>query len=97
MLAMSDCSTGCPYGLNSYTQGDIYVIAGGGSPVTATTQPPAGENGPATSAFLGSVTANYLALDNVNDAVLVAESSLNVVRTFDGGEIAATTTTTVSL
>ncbi|HEY1222356.1 MAG TPA: hypothetical protein VGE75_02525, partial [Acidimicrobiales bacterium] len=98
MLAMSDCSTDCPYGLDSYTQGDIYVIAGGGSSFTATTHPnPAGDNGPPTSAFLGSGTANYLALDNVNDAVVVAESSLNMVRTFDGGNIAPTTTTYFAL
>ncbi|MFZ1062169.1 MAG: hypothetical protein WAN30_01710 [Acidimicrobiales bacterium] len=94
MLAMSNCSSQCPYGLNSYIQGDVYVIAGGGSPVTATTQPPDGENGPATSAYLGVNSASFLAIDSVNDALVLADSPLNVVRTFDGGEVASTSTTT---
>jgi outer membrane protein OmpA-like peptidoglycan-associated protein len=93
MLAMSSCSSDCPYGLATINQGDIYLLAGG-----ATSNPGTyGEHGSPTSAYLGawnnSAGANFLAIDNVNGAVVLADAPINTVRTFDGGEIAVTTTT----
>jgi hypothetical protein len=66
VIAAQSCSASCPYGLGAMTEGDIYTIAGNGSPGTF-----GGDGGPATSASLFYPT--WVALDSAGD-VLVTDS-----------------------
>jgi hypothetical protein len=62
LVAGSSCSSGCPYGLSSTTAGDIYTIAGDGTPGYS------GDGGPATSAELDDLDA--VAVDGGGDVVI---------------------------
>jgi hypothetical protein len=65
VIAAQNCSASCPYGLGTFTRGDIYTIAGDGSSGFS------GDGGPATSAGLFYPT--WVAVDSAGD-VLVTDS-----------------------
>ncbi len=92
MLAMSNCSSSCSYGLSSYTKGSIYIIAGGGVQTAA----PYGDGGAPTAAAIGSNDANFLAVDDVNNMVVLADAYHNVVRSFGSGFVAPSATSSTS-
>jgi outer membrane protein OmpA-like peptidoglycan-associated protein len=105
MIALSNCSSNCSYGLSSYTMGYKYVIAGIGnsnSDVGGTY----GDGGAASSANLGGpgtafeghnfgTVSSYVAYDPTTGDVVLADTPLNTVRSFAAG-IAPTTTTTTT-
>jgi len=104
MLALSNCSTNCSYGLSTYAQGHMYAIAGIGN-VSGTA--PFGDGGAASSANLGNPTMNYdfsgpdpvssyVAYDPTTGDVVLADTPLNTVRAFTSG-IAPTSTTTTTM
>jgi hypothetical protein len=72
LIAAGNCTADCPYGLPSMVEGDIYTVAGDGSPGYS------GDGGPATSAELGS-GARGMAVDPEGD-LLIADTSTNRVR-----------------
>ncbi len=80
LVAGSDCSSGCPYGLSSTTTGDIYTVAGSGP---GSGGGYGGDGGPATAAEMQQPTdavvdgnGNLLIADSGNDRVrMVAASS----------------------
>jgi outer membrane protein OmpA-like peptidoglycan-associated protein len=103
MLALSNCSSSCSYGLSTYTQGHMYSIAGVGY---AAGTAPYGDGGPASSANLGGPgpsssftgidfgpVSDYVAFDSTTGDVVLADTPLSAVRAFTSG-IAPTTTTT---
>jgi hypothetical protein len=71
LVAATNCSSGCPYGLPSMVQGSIYTVAGDGVAGFS------GDGGPATSAELD--TPEGLAVDFSGD-ILVADTYNNRVR-----------------
>jgi hypothetical protein len=71
LVAGSNCTSGCPFGLAAMTKGDIYVVAGTG------TRGYGGDGGPARSAQLNFPFG--LVLDRQGD-LLIADQSDNVVR-----------------
>jgi hypothetical protein len=75
LVAGSSCSTGCPFGLASMTEGDIYTVAGNGSFGYS------GDGGPATSAWLDY--PDGLAVDRDGD-LLIADTGNRVVRLVAG-------------
>ena len=70
LVAGSDCSSACPFGLPAMTQGDIYTIAGTGSYGFA------GDNGPGTSAQLTDVSG--VALNSRGDALIADRNNQRV-------------------
>lgn len=62
LLAYADCTAGCPFGLASMVKGDIYTVAGDGTPGVA------GDGGPATSATINTPTG--LAVDPGGDLLI---------------------------
>jgi len=103
MLALSNCSSNCSYGLSTYAQGHMYLIAGIGYAAGST---PYGDGGAASSANLGGPgpsssftgynfgpVSSYVAFDPTTGDVVLADTPLNTVRAFTSG-IAPTTTTT---
>ncbi|MBV8395798.1 MAG: hypothetical protein JO064_06020, partial [Actinobacteria bacterium] len=75
LVAAASCSSGCPWGLSSMTQGFIYTVAGSASAGFA------GDGGPATSARLDNPRA--VAVDPSGD-LLVSDSSNYRVRLVAG-------------
>ena len=73
LVAGSDCSSACPFGLPSMTRGDIYAVAG------TDTFGFAGDGGPATSAELRG-PSQVLALDGGGDLPWIADSGNERVR-----------------
>ena len=111
MLALSNCSSNCSYGLSSYTKGYKYVIAGIGYS-TSDVGMTYGDGGAASSANLGGPgpssnftgfnfgqggppVSSYVAYDPTTGDVVLADTPLNTVRSFTSG-IAPTTTTTTT-
>jgi hypothetical protein len=86
LVADSSCSSDCPYGLATMTAGDIYTIAGDGTPGYGGY---GGDGGPATSAQLDS--PGGMAVDAGGD-LLIADTDNDRVR-----EITAGTALSVSL
>jgi hypothetical protein len=80
LVAATSCSTACPYGLASMTKGDIYTIAGNGTPGYS------GDGGPATNAELAGPT--NLAVDSGGD-LLIADTSDSRVRLVAGASCAS--------
>jgi len=72
LLAKENCSSACPFGLASMSEGDIYVIAGDGSDTAS------GEEGPATEAGLGN-PAGAIAVDESGD-LLIGSPQAQAVR-----------------
>jgi hypothetical protein len=72
LIAASDCTSDCPYGLASVVEGNIYTVAGDGSSGYS------GDGGRATSAELGD-GARGMAVDPEGD-LLIADTSNNRVR-----------------
>ncbi len=70
----SNCSSSCGYGLTSATQGDIYTIAGGGSPTSGN-----GDGGSATSASLNSPQA--IAVDPSGNIAIAESGDVRLVAT----------------
>ncbi len=70
LVAASDCSSTCPYGLRSTVAGDIYTVAGDG------TQGHSGGGGPAASAELNHPTG--IAVDPTGDLVIADASNARV-------------------
>ena len=62
LLAASSCTSTCPYGLQSTTQGNIYTVAGDGTPGYA------GDGGPAPSGELDDPAS--VAVDSSGDLVI---------------------------
>ncbi|HUA44446.1 MAG TPA: hypothetical protein VMA77_04420 [Solirubrobacteraceae bacterium] len=77
LVAAADCSSGCPYGLSSMTQGDIYTVAGDG------THGYSGDGGPATSAELHG--PDLVAVDPDGN-LLIADGANDVVRLVAAGD-----------
>jgi hypothetical protein len=71
LIAETDCSSGCPFGLSSMVKGDIYTVAGNGTSAYA------GDGGPASAAELGY--PDGIALDPAGDLV-IADSTNNRIR-----------------
>ena len=71
VVAAQSCSASCPYGLSAMTEGDIYTIAGNGSPGTF-----GGDGGPATSASLFYPT--WVAVDSAGDVLITDSVHLRV-------------------
>jgi hypothetical protein len=71
MVAAAACSSACPYGLSSTTKGDIYTVAGDGTPGYS------GDGGAATSAELSNPAG--VAVDAAGD-LLIADLSNGRVR-----------------
>jgi hypothetical protein len=71
LVAATDCSSDCPYGLAAMTAGDIYPVAGSG------TAGKSGAGGPATAADL--MQLGGIALDGAGD-LLIADSGANEVQ-----------------
>ncbi|MDA8381383.1 MAG: hypothetical protein M0020_11330, partial [Actinomycetota bacterium] len=71
MVAASNCSSSCPYGLASTTAGDIYTVAGDGASGSS------GDGGPATAATLGAPEG--IAVDAQGN-LLIADTGDNLVR-----------------
>jgi hypothetical protein len=80
MVAAADCSSACPFGLTSTVKGDIYSIAGDGTPGRA------GDGGPATSAELAS--ASDVAVDGQGN-VLISDPNNERVRLVAGSDCAS--------
>jgi len=112
MLALSNCSSNCSYGLSSYTKGYRYVIAGIGYS-TSDVGMTYGDGGAASSANLGGPgpssnftgfpfgqggppVSSYVAYDPTTGDVVLADTPLNTVRAFTSG-IAPTSTTTTTM
>lgn len=72
MVAVTTCTSSCPYGLTSTTKGDIYTVAGNG------TAGYSGDGGPATSAELQNFVAG-VAVDSAGN-VLIADGNNNRIR-----------------
>ncbi len=72
LVATASCSSGCPYGLASMTEGDIYTIAGNGS-----IGPPSGDGGPATSAELFNPDA--VGVDSEGDLLIATGLQVRLV------------------
>lgn len=71
LIARSACSAGCPFGLASMTEGDIYIVAGTFSDVAT------GEEGPATEAGLGN-PAGAIAVDPSGDLLIGSPQAQSV-------------------
>jgi hypothetical protein len=71
LIAGKSCSSGCEFGLPSTVKGDVYTIAGTGTPGYS------GQNGPGTDAELDGPTG--VSVDSAGD-VLIADSDNNRVR-----------------
>lgn len=72
LIAASNCTTNCPYGLPGMIEGDIYTVAGNGG------YGHAGDGGPATGAELGG-GAMGLAVDPRGD-LLIADTANNRIQ-----------------
>jgi trimeric autotransporter adhesin len=70
LVAFASCSSGCPYGLTSETEGDIYTIAGNGTPGTG------GKGAPATGAVVSLPTS--IAVGPFGDLIIGNEGSNTV-------------------
>jgi hypothetical protein len=73
LVAASDCSSGCPYGLTATTRGDIYTVAGGG---VAT-----GSGGPATGESLQF--ADGVTVDQSDDVLIGSQGNVFLVAAAD--------------
>jgi RHS repeat-associated protein len=73
MLATSNCSSSCPYGLSSTTAGDIYTVAGSGSGAAGSS----GDGGPPTAALSDHPTA--ITVDSQGD-LFIADTGNNRVQ-----------------
>jgi hypothetical protein len=67
LVAKHNCSSECPFGLTSMTEGDLYIVAG------TFNFNPSGEEGPATEAGLGGPRA--LMIDPEGNLLIVAEGT----------------------
>ncbi len=71
LVAAASCSSACPYGLTSTTAGDIYTVAGDGTPGYS------GDGGPARSATLANP---HVAGGDALGDLLVADTNGNRIR-----------------
>ncbi len=78
LVTNSTCSTGCPYGLSSLTQGDIYTVAGTG------TAGYGGDNGSALNAELNDPQS--VAVNSSNNLV-ISDTGNYRIRMDSGGTI----------
>jgi NHL repeat len=81
LIAASDCTANCPYGLPATVEGDIYTIAGEGG------EGDGGDGAPAIGAQLGG-GARGMAIDHQGD-LLIADTSNNRVGLIAGSSCTA--------